>query len=115
MVAKITIPKSIEAALNYNEKKVQKGSAECLHAANYLNEANKMNFYQKLAGFERLNNLNERASTKTLHVSLNFSPSEKLSDSKLIEIANEYMNRIGFGEQPFLVYKHEDAGHPHIH
>ena len=25
------------------------------------------------------------------------------------------MNKIGFVEQPFLVYKHEDAGHPHIH
>lgn len=115
MVAKITIPKSIEAALNYNEKKVQKGNAECLHAANYLNDAKRMNFYQKLNGFEVLNSLNERATTKTLHVSLNFDPSEKLPNDKLIEIANEYMDKIGFGQQPFLVYKHEDAGHPHIH
>ena len=46
MVTKITIPKSIEAALNYNEKKVQKGKAECLHAANYLTDASQMNFYQ---------------------------------------------------------------------
>jgi hypothetical protein len=115
MVAKITIPKSIEAALNYNEKKVQKGSAVCLQAANYLNEAEKMDFYQKLNGFKRLNELNERATTKTLHISLNFDPSEKLPDTKLVEVAKLYMNKIGFGEQPFLVYKHEDAGHPHIH
>lgn len=115
MVAKITIPKSIEAALNYNEKKVQKGIAQCLHAANYLSEAKDMNFYQKLKGFEILNSLNKRAATKTLHVSLNFDPSEKLSDNRLIEIANAYMEKIGFGEQPFLVYKHQDAGHPHIH
>lgn len=115
MVAKITIPKSIEAALNYNEKKVQKGKAVCLHAANYLKDAKQMNFYQKLASFERLNSLNERATTKTLHVSLNFSPSEKLQDDKLLKIAELYMNKIGFGEQPFLVYKHEDAAHPHIH
>jgi len=115
MVAKITTPKSIEAALNYNEKKVQKGIAVCLHAANYLKDAKEMNFYQKLAGFERLNSLNERASTKTLHVSLNFDPSEKLAESKLLQIASNYMQKIGFGEQPYLVYKHEDAGHPHIH
>jgi len=115
MVAKITIPKSIEAALNYNEKKVQKGNAVCLQAVNYLNDAKEMNFYQKLAGFERLNSLNERATTKTLHVSLNFDPTEKLSESKLLEIASAYMNRIGFGDQPYLVYKHYDAGHPHIH
>jgi hypothetical protein len=115
MVAKITIPKSIEAALNYNEKKVQKGNAICLHAANYLTEVKGMNFYQKLAGFQRLNILNDRATTKTLHVSLNFGPSEKIADDKFLKIAELYMNKIGFGEQPFLVYKHEDAGHPHIH
>jgi hypothetical protein len=115
MVAKITIPKSIEAALNYNEKKVEKGAAECLHAANYLSEAKNMNFYQKLNGFEMLNNLNGRATTKTIHISLNFDPSEKLSNDKLIEVANVYMEKIGYGQQPFLVYKHEDAGHPHIH
>jgi hypothetical protein len=94
---------------------VQKGIAECLYAANYLPDASQMNFYQKLCGFERLNSLNERASTKTLHVSLNFDPSERISDKKLVEIANAYMGKIGFGEQPFLIYKHADAGHPHIH
>lgn len=115
MVAKITTPKSIEAALNYNEKKVQKENAVCLHAANYLKDGKEMNFYQKLAGFERLNSLNERATTKTLHVSLNFDPSEKLADKKLLQVASDYMDKIGFGNQPYLVYKHEDAGHPHIH
>lgn len=115
MVAKITISKSIEAVLNYNEKKVQKGVAVCLHAANYMKEVKDMNFYQKLNGFERLNSLNERATTKTLHVSLNFDPTEKLAENKMLEIASAYMEKIGFGEQPYLVYKHEDAGHPHIH
>lgn len=115
MVAKITIPKSIAAALNYNEKKVQTGFAVCLYAANYLKDAKDMNFYQKLAGFERLNSLNERATTKTLHVSLNFDPSENLHENKLLNIAADYMHKIGFGEQPYLVYKHDDAGHPHIH
>lgn len=115
MVAKITFPKLTEVALNYNEAKVQQGKAVCLQASNYLLEAHEMNFYQKLDGFSRLNDLNERATTKTIHISLNFDPFEKLSDSKLVELANEYMQRIGFGNQPFLVYKHEDAGHPHIH
>ena len=115
MVAKITIPKSIEAALNYNEKKVQNRTAICLNAVNYLNDADKMNFYQKLNGFETNNRLNKIAKTKTLHVSLNFDPSEKLSNDKLKEIASEYMNKIGFGEQPYLVYQHFDAGHPHVH
>lgn len=115
MVAKITSPARIIAALNYNENKVQEGKAECLHASGYLREVTEMNFYQKLEGFERLNNLNSRATTKTLHISLNFDPSEKLSHDKLITIATDYMEKIGFSKQPWLVYKHKDAGHPHIH
>ena len=115
MVAKITTPHKIIAALNYNENKVKQDKAECLYAGNFLKDAQQMSFYQKQKGFDRLNELNERATTKTLHVSLNFDPSEKLSNDKLIEIASVYMNRIGFGEQPFLIYKHYDAGHPHVH
>lgn len=105
----------IETALNYNEAKVQQGKAQCLQAVNYLREGHEMSFYQKLDGFRQLNELNERAATKAIHISLNFDPSEKLPDEKLKELAAAYMQNIGFGDQPFLIYKHEDAGHPHIH
>jgi len=30
-------------------------------------------------------------------------------------ITDTYMDKIGFGRQPFLVYQHYDAGHPHVH
>jgi len=63
-----------------------------------------MNFYEKLTRFKELNELNDRATTKTLHVSLNFSPSEKLSDNRFVTIANEYMEKIGFGQHPFIIY-----------
>ena len=109
------MPHRLEGAINYNENKVNQGKAECLYAANYLRDVNTMNFYQKLEGFQRLNELNDRATTKTMHVSLNFDPSEKLSNDKLLEIATGYMSKIGFAEQPFLVYRHFDAGHPHVH
>jgi hypothetical protein len=115
MVAKITSPTKVIAALNYNEKKVQQGKAQCLHASGYLRKADEMNFYHKLEGFERRNMLNSRATTKTLHISLNFDPSEKISNDRLINIASDYMEKIGFGSQPWLMYKHTDAGHPHIH
>jgi hypothetical protein len=68
-----------------------------------------------LRHFERLTSLNERTTTNSLHVSLNFDPSEKLSNEKLQEIAKAYMQKIGFEKQPYLIYRHYDAGHPHIH
>lgn len=115
MVARINTSKSISKALNYNEQKVQQKQAEILHAQNFLKDADKLNFYDKLNHFKRMMQLNERTTTNTLHVSLNFDPSEKLPNDKLITIAQTYMERIGFNNQPYLIYRHYDAGHPHIH
>lgn len=115
MVTKITTPDSLDAVLNYNEKKVRKGKAICIHAGGYLRDHIQMTYAQKKEGFERLNRRNERAKTKTLHISINFDPSEKFSKEKLIAIAEAYLKGIGFEGQPFLVYEHKDAGHPHIH
>lgn len=115
MVAKITVPKSIIRALNYNEQKMKEGKAECIYANYFLKDANQLNFYEKLNRFEQLIALNKRATTNTVHISLNFALNDKLTKEKLVEIASVYMNKIGFGEQPYLVYKHLDAGHPHVH
>ncbi len=116
MVVKITSPHSLKRALNYNEKKVQKGQAECIHAGNYVLNPEQMKFHQKIERLKDLISLNERTKkTNTLHISLNFGPSEKHSKEKLAAIAQTYMEKIGFGKQPYLVYEHNDAGHPHIH
>lgn len=115
MVARINTGKSIRKALNYNEHKVKEGNAEILWAYGFLKDADQMNFYEKLVTFEKFTSLNERATTNTLHVSLNFDHSEKLENEKLISIAEDYMKRIGFGDQPWLLYRHFDTNHPHIH
>lgn len=115
MVAKITIPVSVERTLRYNERKVESGKAVCLGAENCLGDSRLMTIQKKLQILQHRNALNDRAKTKTIHISLNFSTSEKLSETKLRSIASFYMDQIGFGEQPFFVYQHYDAGHPHIH
>src|SRR5204863_1765052 len=115
MVAKITVPSSIRKALNYNEQKAKEGKAECIYAHKFLKEAKNLNFYEKLGRFQSLITLNKRASTNSIHISLNFGLEEKLRQEKLVEIARAYMEKIGFGQQPYLVYQHRDAGHPHIH
>ena len=115
MVARINTSKSISKALNYNEQKVQSGKAELLTASGFIKDADQLNFYDKTAHFERHISLNDRAITNTLHLSLNFDPADKLTNEKMKEIAEIYMERIGFGNQPYLVYRHQDAGHPHLH
>src|SRR5438309_7591536 len=114
MVATIKTPTSIVRGHNYNEQKLHKGVAECIYAGNFLREANELNFYQKMARFDQLISLNG-AKTNSLHISLNFDPSDKPGKDKLVEIAALYMEQIGFSDQPYLVYQHHDAGHPHLH
>lgn len=117
MRPQITFPKSLQRALNYHEKKVQKGTAELLHAHGFYRSIHEMSFHDKKERFEELMDLNKRSENKLIHISLNFHPSEKekLTKELLIHLADEYMNKIGFGDQPYMVYQHNDAGHPHIH
>lgn len=50
-----------------------------------------------------------------IHISLNPHPDDVLSDSQLADIAKEYMDKLGYGNQPYMVYKHEDIARHHIH
>jgi hypothetical protein len=116
MVAIIKTGHSIQRILNYNENKVQQGVAECIGAGNYPVDIEKMAFTMKLNRFLKQAALNENVKRNSVHISLNFDGTEKeISKEKLMEIANTYMDKIGFTEQPYLVYQHHDAGHPHIH
>jgi Relaxase/Mobilisation nuclease domain len=115
MVAVINTSTSIHRTLNYNEQKVKEGKAVCIHAANYPKDREQLSFYDKLNRLVNQAALNENVTRKSVHFSLNFDPKEKLPDETLKAIAETYMNKIGFGNQPYLVYRHTDAGHPHIH
>ncbi len=115
MVAKIISGKSIRGALNYNENKVKQGKASCILAHKFGSVVNDLSFSNKLTRFQKLTERNPKVRTNALHISLNFDTTEKLQVEKLTAIAQTYMERIGFGEQPYLVYQHTDAAHPHIH
>jgi hypothetical protein len=115
MVALITPTAKLSKVLDYNEKKVAQDKAELIHTGNFLQEKDRMTYEQKLERFSRLHELNDRAQVKTLHITLNFDSSEKLSDDQLTAIADRYMQGLHMEDQPYLVYRHEDAGHPHIH
>ncbi len=115
MVAVIKTGHSIHRILNYNENKVREGVAECILATNYPMDVEELSIKIKLNRMLKQAVLNENVTRNSIHISLNFDPSEKISNEQLKEIADIYMQKIGFGEQPYLVYQHFDAGHPHIH
>lgn len=115
MVTIIKTSHSVQRILSYNEIKVKEGKAECISAVNFPLELDRLNFTLKLNRFVKQASLNENVKRNAVHISLNFDPSESYSKEKLNEIAKIYMEKIGFGKQPYLVYQHYDAAHPHLH
>ncbi len=114
MVAVIHASSSFRNALNYNEQKVKQQVAICLAAGNYPKDVQDLTFNQKLKRLQNQAGLNVKTKVNSVHISLNFDPSEKLSEEKLKEISETYLQKIGFAHRPYLLY-HHDSGHPHVH
>jgi len=115
MVARIISGRSIRGAFNYNENKLEKNLAFLLTAENYPKDTQELLRTERLQMLMRQASLNERVKTNCLHISLNFETNEKISNEKMQQITRDYMQKIGFGAQPYLVYRHQDSGHPHLH
>ena len=116
MIAKISATENLGGALGYNFKKVEKGEANILLAAE-LYQSNDGNYTMEdvLADMQALIPKKCRTKKTVFHCSLNPHPDEKLSDEQLTQIANKYMEALGYGNQPYIVFKHNDIAREHIH
>ena len=116
MIAKISATENLGGALGYNFKKVEKEEASILLAQGlYQNKEGTYTMAEVFADMEAL--IPEKCRTKKMvfHCSLNPHPDEKLSDETLMQIAKEYMEALGYGKQPYIVFKHNDIAREHIH
>jgi hypothetical protein len=115
MVVRINTGKSITGVLRYNELKREEYKAELISSNGFLPGVENLNSFQLGKRFRELTALNTRTKTNALHISLNFAPGESIDTEMMKEIAHSYLDKIGFGNQPCLIYQHKDAGHPHLH
>jgi len=115
MLNRLNIQKGVYKALRYNEQKVREGKAECILAENFIKDLTDLEWKDKINRLEQRTSLNERCLHTGMHIFLIFGSSEKLENAKMQELAFHYMHGIGYGEQPYLVYRHHDTHHPHLH
>ena len=116
MIAKISATENLGGALGYNFKKVEKGEANILLAAElYQSKEGRYTMEDVLADMEALIPKNCRTKKTVFHCSLNPHPDDKISDEQLVQIAREYMEALGYGKQPYIVFKHNDIAREHIH
>lgn len=116
MVAKISSGSSLYSSLAYNHQKVNAGEAKVIFTNNMV-EPKDGNFSIGICtySFEPYLLANKRTENPVIHISLNPDPKDKLNDEQFAQIAEEYMQKLGYGNQPFVVYKHEDIDRHHIH
>lgn len=116
MVARISVGKNLYGALAYNQNKVDEGGAKVLsaHLLRYP-EDGRFRPDESVRQFLEWMPNHYRTEKPVIHISLNPHPDDVLTDGQLAEIGREYMQRLGYGNQPYLVFKHEDIGRHHIH
>ena len=116
MIAKISSTENLGGALGYNFKKVQHNEAAVL-CVNELRKGFDGTFQMDKVLADMQKAIPEQCRTKktVFHCSLNPHPDEKLSDERLTQIAKEYMEALGYGKQPYIVFKHNDIAREHIH
>ena len=116
MIAKISATENLGGALGYNFKKVEKGEASVLLAQGlYQNKEETYTMAEVFADMQALIPEKCRTKKKVFHCSLNPHPDEKLFEKQLVQIAKEYMEALGYGNQPYIVFKHNDIAREHIH
>ena len=118
MVANIRSGSSPGGALYYNKEKVDKDEAEVLFWQKMLEPYDKrgrLDIDACMDSFRPYLEANRRTTNTVFHASLNPSPEDRLTDEQLRKIACEYMERMGYGEQPYIIFKHKDISREHLH
>ena len=118
MVANIRSGSSPGGALYYNKEKVDKGEAEVLFRQKMLepfDRYGRLDIDACMESFRPYLEANRRTINTVFHTSLNPSPVDELTDEQLRDITREYMERMGYGQQPYIVFKHKDISREHLH
>ena len=116
MVAKISIGRSLYGALAYNTQKVNAGEGKLLATNRVFDSGDgQMDCARLLRDFCNCMPENVRTRNTVIHISLNPHPDDRLTDMEMANIAQAYMERLGYGNQPYVIVKHEDINRHHVH
>ena len=116
MVAKISYGSSLFGALAYNGEKVNEGVAKILETNKVFSPADGTHDISAcMQDFMAYMPSHVLTKKPVIHISLNPHPDDSLTDEQFSAIAWEYIEKMGYANQPFIVYKHEDIDRHHLH
>jgi hypothetical protein len=118
MIATILKSSSTFSAVDYNERKVSKGTAELLEIKNFdlLEKTGNITPTTLRDYLVRYSSQNENIKNTQFHLAISCKKDEYSYD-ELIKIAHQYLSEMGYGDprQPLLIYGHHDTANNHIH
>lgn len=116
MVTKISMGSSLYGALAYNAQKINEGQGRLL-ATNKVFDActGKIDLARTFNDFMVYLPYGIRTEKPVLHISINPHPDDRLTDMEMENIARDYLDRLGYGNQPYMIFKHEDIDRHHLH
>lgn len=116
MVAKISIGSSLYGAISYNGEKINEAKGRILGSNKVVIPPDgHVDVARMVEDFKSFMPKMGRTKKPVLHISLNPHPEDRLTDQDFEILAREYLDKLGFGEQPWVMYKHEDIDRHHIH
>lgn len=116
MVPNVTSGSSFYGVIAYNKIKVDDGTAKVLwHPRIAADTSGNVPIENCVQAFESYIALNSHVSKPVIHISLNPSPKDILSEEQMTVLAQEFMEKFGYGNQPYIVWLHEDINRRHMH
>ncbi|WP_426478113.1 conjugal transfer protein MobB [Chryseobacterium sp. CBSDS_008] len=116
MIAKIGKGENLWGALTYNQLKVDNENGTVLFTnkiPDLWDRPYSVKFFHQY--FEPYLIVNNKTEKLVRHISLNPDPEDKVNDNTYREMAQQYMQEMGYGNQPYIVFKHTDIDRTHIH
>ncbi len=116
MVPKVNSGANVYGVLQYNRIKVEAGEGRILYMQGIPERSDgRFSIEECAEAFGYYTALNPRVRKPVVHFSLNPSPEDRLSEAQLTRLAAEFMERMGYGRQPYVVFLHEDIARRHMH
>ena len=116
MIAKVGRGKSLFGTLSYNMDKVKNNTATVLAGQKIIESPDGTFTISKISNsFQAYLAANRKTEKPIIHISLNPDPGDKVSDNDYKRLAKDYMEKMGYGKQPFIVFKHNDIERTHVH